>query len=45
MTLLKPLEVVTVEEMDIIKSKIHRNLLKIAPVRTEVIFTQKRWYQ
>ena len=44
-TLLKPLEVVTVEEMDIVRSKIYKNLLKIAPVRSKVLFTQKRWYQ
>jgi divalent metal cation (Fe/Co/Zn/Cd) transporter len=44
LTLLKPLEAVTAAEMDAVRAKIQKNLARIDAVKSEVIFTEKKWY-
>ena len=44
LTLLKPLEPVTAADMDAIRAKVQKNLEKIDSVRSEIIFTEKKWY-
>jgi predicted Co/Zn/Cd cation transporter (cation efflux family) len=42
--LLKPLNFIDVEEMDELRGKIHKKLIKMDSIRSEILFTGKKWY-
>lgn len=42
--LLKPLNFIDVKEMDELRGKIHKKLIKMDSIKSEILFTGKKWY-